>query len=165
MNAPSAPQPARLDWTTYRSFLKIHRVLGLLGMVAFLNLLLFLCLNIFLGGDSLGILPSKDGFIVNNHGHHTAVSQSVWVFSLFHSAATLLLTPIIFLTVASRLYEFQIKKEPLRTKCLLGAFVVLFLLTLESSILRSACQSWDDWSHLKSPSAGGGESLPPENSN
>lgn len=142
------PQTAKSPRPSYRLFLKAHPILGIIGIVVFLNWFVSAFLNAILGGDALGTFPSKDGFMLNSHGHHTSVSEPLWLFSLYYAGATVTLTPIILLIVASRLFARGIQEEHIRTKCLLCTFIVLFLLTWETSIFRSIYQSWEDWSHL-----------------
>ena len=94
--------PTHPDIDSYSALLKKSPLLGVLGILAFLNGFLFFAACMWIGGDAVGVLPSKDGFIVTSHGHHRPVTEPVWTFSLFYSSATLLLTPAIMFLVATR---------------------------------------------------------------
>src|SRR6266850_6237737 len=79
--------------------LKDHPIIATLGILAFVNWFMFFGVSMYLHGDALRTLPSRDGFILTSHGNHTPVSESVWLFSLLYSGATLLLTPLMMITV------------------------------------------------------------------
>ena len=90
--------------STIEDLVKQSPVLGMLFVLSFLNWFLFFAVSMYLHGDALGTVPSRDGFVVTSHGHHTAVSQSAWVFSLFYSGATVKLTPAIWVASAARIF-------------------------------------------------------------
>ena len=124
---------------------------GVLLVLALLNWCLYAGISMYLHGDALGTLPSRDGFIVTSHGRHSAVSESAWLFSLFYSGATLLLTPAICLAAATLLFGRQLKGARWHIRVMLGGFILLWCLAWYSSIGRSFCRSVEDWHGLTRP--------------
>src|SRR5205809_1588579 len=57
-------------------------VLTTLALIAFVNWCVFFGVSMHFGGYALGIRPSTDGFVVKSHGHKTAVTEKVWLFSV-----------------------------------------------------------------------------------
>src|SRR5258705_165406 len=133
------------DW------LKEAPILGILFILSFVNWFLFAAINIYLGGDALGTLPSRDGFVVTSHGHHKAVSESAWIFSLFYSGATVLLTPLIWLSFAVRHFGRHLKRARWHTRLLIFGFIFVWCVGWYSSIGSSMRRSIDDWQKLKHP--------------
>jgi len=146
-----APAATPSDKAVSEDFFKKSPVLGTLLLLSVLNWFVFAGISIYLGGDAVGILPSRDGFVVKSHGHHTAVSESAWVFSLFYSAATLLLTPLIWLLFALRTLGHRWKKAKWSLKLFIGIFLTVWVVGWYSSIGRSFYHSWEDWLKLKHP--------------
>jgi hypothetical protein len=128
---------------------KASPIIGTLLIIAFVNWFVFFGISMYLGGDALGILPSKDGFVVTSHGRHTAVSESAWVFSLFYSSATLLLSPLIgFLFVALQTRRrLRTTRWPL--KLFAGLFCLVWTVGWYWSIGSSFFRSREDWQKLK----------------
>jgi len=127
-------------------------ILGSLLIITFLNWFLFVGISLHLGGDAVGVLPSADGFMVKSHGHHTAVSESAWVFSLYYSTATLLLSPLVVLIFAARQMGGRLLKTgkwPL--KLFIGAFLLVWVVGWYSSIGSAFLRSLEDWQKLKHP--------------
>ena len=127
-------------------------VLGTLALIAFINWFVFFAVSIYLGGDATGTLPSQDGFILTSHGRHTAVSESTWVFSLYYSSATLLLTPgIVSLFVAGVLWKNrkEIKWPKWPARLFLVIFFVAWSYGWYLSIGESFLHSRADWQKLK----------------
>src|SRR5437660_9499316 len=85
---PPMFQTSQQTAPSYGAFLKTRPILGTLGILTFLNWFVFFGVGMYLHGDALGTLPSRDGFVLSSHGHHTPVSESVWLFSLIYSRAT-----------------------------------------------------------------------------
>jgi hypothetical protein len=149
-------QPLESVASSDNSGFEMTPVLGILAVIAFINWFVFMGVSIYLGGDPIGILPSQDGFILKSHGHHTVVSEPTWVFSLYYSAATLLLSPaIVFLLIAK---QFWLHRRELRTqgklsKWYVNLFVCVFLVAwcigwfggIGSDFLKSRA----DWLRLK----------------
>jgi len=107
----------------------------------------------YLGGDAIGILPSQQGFVVKSHGHFATVSESAWVFSLFYSAATLLLTPLLWFVFAVKQGRRQFMKKPLLPKIGIGLFLAIWCTVWFCGVGGSFLRSFKDWQKLKQQSA------------
>jgi hypothetical protein len=97
-----------------------------------LNGILYLALTFFLGGSALGILPSRDGFVVANRiplpaGQGHPVSEAVWLFALFHGGATLLLTPLIVFVMTIRQKPKPLADTKMWKRCLISLAVLMGL--------------------------------------
>ena len=150
----ASPQPTSQPMTQSNSresesAFKKSPIIGTLALLSFINWFVFAGISIYLGGDAMGTIPSKDGFILASHGHHTTVSESVWVFSLFYSGSTLLLTPLIWLSFAARTMggKFKTARKPM--KIFLSVFLLVWCVGWFSSIGRSMYHSIQDWQQLK----------------
>ena len=130
-------------------FFKTSPILGTLALLAFVNWFVFFAVSMYLGGDALDTLPSRDGFAVTSHGHHKPVSESVWLFSLFYSSATLLLSPLILFLFAARHAGRKLLQKPWPFKLLLCGFILIWILGWYSSIGSSLSSSVKDWQMLK----------------
>jgi hypothetical protein len=127
-------------------------VLGALVLIAFVNWFVFFGIDMYLGGDAVGILPSKEGFVLKDHGRRTPVSKSVWVFSLYYDTATLLGSPAIIIPIVL----WQLREKRKTTKWPMQLFVGLFLVVwitgwfggIGSDFLRSCA----DWQKVKNGS-------------
>jgi hypothetical protein len=137
--------PAQTSIPSSSDFLKTSPVLGTLFLISFLNWFVFFGVSMYFGGDALGTLPSKDGFVVTSHGHHKVVSPSVWQFSLFYSGATLLGTPLIWLAFAARQFAGRAKQVKRWKALLICAFIVVWVVGWNSSIGSSIRRSIEDW--------------------
>ena len=146
-----APPSAPPDKTVPDDFLKKSPVLGTLLFLSVLNWFVSAGISIHLGGDAVGILPSRDGFVVKSHGHHTAVSESAWVFSLYYSTATLLLTPLIWLLFAARAFGRRWMEAKGLMKWFIIAFLLVWFVGWYSGIGGSFLHSLKDWQKLKHP--------------
>lgn len=146
---PPRPPPAPAAASSNEFKFKDSPVLGSLMIIVFLNWFVFAGISIYLGGDTHGILPSRDGFMLTNHGNRTAVSEPVWVFSLFYSTATLLLSPLVVLLFVAKLTW----RRPVNMKWTIKLFITVFLLVWfvgwYSRIGKSFLRSLDDWQKLK----------------
>lgn len=138
-------QPTQPTDRSSREFFRTSPVLGTLLLISFLNWFVFFGISMYFGGDALGTLPSRDGFVVTSHGHHKAVSESVWQFSLFYSGATLLVTPLIWLTFAARQFAGQVKRVRWWKVLLICGFIVVWVIGWYSSIGSSMRRSIEDW--------------------
>lgn len=143
------PQPAQSTTDPSNDFLKASPILGTLALLAFVNWFVFFGVTMYLGGEALDTLPSKDGFVVTSHGHHKAVSESVWLFSLFYSSATLLISPLIMFLFAARHAGGKLKDIPWPLKLLICGFLLFWCVGWYSSIGSSLCRSVKDWQMLK----------------
>jgi hypothetical protein len=124
-------------------------VLGALAAIAFINWFVFFGVSMYLGGDAVGILPSKEGFVLKEHGRRIAVSEPVWVFSLYYSTASLLGTPAIIIPIGLLQLNKQKKNARPLAKILVGVFVSLWVVMWFSSIGSSFYRSYSDWQKLK----------------
>jgi hypothetical protein len=134
-----------------RDILKSSPVLGALVLISFLNWFVFFGTSLYFGGDALGTLPSRDGFVVTSHGHQTVVSETVWRFSLFYSGATLLATPLIWLTFGVREFGSQLKQARRWKALLICGFLLVWIVGWYSSIGSSLSRSIHDWQKYKRP--------------
>jgi hypothetical protein len=139
------------SYSSIDDFLKASPKFGLLGLLAFLNWFLCAGINMYFGGDALDTLPSRDGFALISHGHYTAVSESVWLFSLIYSGASLLLTPIIVLSVVGWMSRDKLKKAKSPLKWIISGFIFAWLVLWESHMGGSIYRSINNWSHCKRP--------------
>ena len=141
--------PTHPDIDSYSALLKKSPLLGVLGILAFLNGFLFFAACMWIGGDAVGVLPSKDGFIVTSHGHHRPVTEPVWTFSLFYSSATLLLTPAIMFLVATRFVGSEWRSfNPLKKWAVCG-FCLFWAVGWYWGVGGAFCRSLYDWRHLR----------------
>lgn len=146
----SATQPLpQANATDSKSVLKKSPVLGTLTLLSFINWFVFAGVSLYLGGDAVGTIPPRDGFILTSHGRHTAVSESLWVFSLFYGASTLLLTPAIWLLFAVRTLGGKFKAARRPMKIFIFIFLLVWCVGWFSGIGRSMCRSIHDWQELK----------------
>lgn len=130
---------------------KASPLLDVLAFALFLNWFVFFGISMYIGGDSLGTLPSRDGFIVTSHGHHKAVAESVWLFSLCYSGTTLLLTPLVWLSLAARQSGGQLRQARWKTRLLVCGFILVWVVGWYSSTINSIRRSVEDWQTLKRP--------------
>ena len=144
-------QPTQSTGRSSGDFLRTSPVLGTLLLISFLNWFVFFGISMYFGGDALGTLPSRDGFVVTSHGHHKAVSESVWRFSLFYSGTTLLVTPLIWLIFAARQFAGQVKQASRWKVLLVGGFILVWVVGWYSSIGSSMRRSIVDWKQYQRP--------------
>lgn len=128
------------------TFNNLAPALKALAAVAFVNWFVFFTVSISIGGAALGTTPSQHGFVVTSHGHETAVTERVWLFSLYYPLATLALTPIVFFLVG--LTQLHRLKRPFRV------FIALFVLVWASgwyyALIRDSSHSIRDYLNMKS---------------
>jgi hypothetical protein len=118
-----------------------------LFLLSFVGWVLFIIVSAYLSGDAIGTSPSKDGFVVTNHGRKTTVSESVWLFSLFFSSGMLLLLPSMQLPMFVRLFlRNQAKRW---TRWLIGAFLLVWFAVWYLALGRSTYDSIMDWNRWK----------------
>lgn len=141
----SAPKKIR----TIEDFVKQSPVLGTFFVLSFLNWFIFFAISMYLHGDALGTIPSRDGFVVTSHGHHTPVSQSVWAFSLFYSAATIMVTPAVWIASGVRMFGGQWSQGKWFARFAIPVFIAIWCLAWYSSIGGSFRRSVEDWRTLK----------------
>src|SRR5438445_4031891 len=104
------PLPTSNSISSVQDLVKQSPILGSLFVLSFLNWFLFFAVTMYLHGDALGTFPSRDGFAVESHGHYTPVSESAWLFSLFYSGTTILLTPAIWMVSAARFFGSHLRQ-------------------------------------------------------
>src|SRR5580704_1984935 len=139
----------RFSSPTNKEMWRKHPIACACLMVAFFNWFLFTGICAYLGGDATNTRPSVNGFILKSHGHHTPVSESVWLFSLIDSGLTLLLTPLVFLIAFIRVAPSELwRGKPWFFWIGAGFLVVLWLIAWETSIGGSLLESIRDWSKL-----------------
>ncbi|MEY2563767.1 MAG: hypothetical protein QOH88_1960 [Verrucomicrobiota bacterium] len=132
-----------------QEFVRQWPILGTLFVASFLNWFLFFAISMYLHGDALGTYPSRDGFVVKSHGHFTSVSESVWVFSLFYSGATVMVTPAIWISSAALMFGGQLRHAKSVARIGIPVFIVVWCLGWYSSIGSSFRRSVEDWQRLK----------------
>jgi hypothetical protein len=130
---------------------RVPRLLTLLFFVAFFNWFVNAFVHAYLGGDAMRTLPSRDGFVLSSHGRHTPVSESVWLFSLIYTGATLMLSPAIGISFFG--WTFHVSGELWKInkwgKWMIAGFILVWTLGWYSSVGSSFYQSINDWSELK----------------
>jgi hypothetical protein len=144
MLQPAPPIVSRNEFN-----LKDSPIVGGLVIIVAVNWFLFFGISMYLGGDAVGTFPSKDGFIVISHGRHTVVSEQAWVFSLFYSAATLLLSPLVVLLFGALQTRRQTGNMKWPVKLFVGVFLLVWFVGWYSSIGGSVLRSRKDWQKLK----------------
>lgn len=150
---PIAPPP-QMPADDSDTFRKAPILTGLF-LLSFLNWFVFFAVSMWLHGDALGTLPSRDGFIVTSHGRHAAVSEGAWLFSLYYSAATLLVTPAVWLIFGVRSFWMQRPGQKVKwsMKIFLALFLIVWFVGWYSSIGSSFLRSHADWQKMKRPAA------------
>lgn len=149
--AQATPPAPRVETATDLDdpFFDKSPILVTLAVIAFINWFVFIGISICLGGNAIGSLPSQDGFILTSHGHHTTVSESTWVFSLYYSTATLLGFPTIFLLLGGKQFLRRPRKGKWYLKLFAAAFLVLWCAGWFGSIGHDFLKSRADWIHFK----------------
>jgi hypothetical protein len=159
---PVLPPPARqpeqhVEDSSAKSNLGLEEmpIHGALLILSWFNWFVYMAFNLYWGGDAAGTLPSRDGFILTSHGHHTTVSETVWVISLFYGAATLLGTPAIWISFGVR-YLWEHRKEDIwrkrgawYKKAGIGLFITLWCIGWFGVGGHTFLQSYTDWKSLK----------------
>ncbi|HZN67908.1 MAG TPA: hypothetical protein VFB66_21665 [Tepidisphaeraceae bacterium] len=141
-NAPSSP-PAKQT---------IGCVPATFVVVFFLNWLVFFATSVWIGGTALGTTPSKDGFVVEEKGRKTPVSEGVWLFSLAYPAATLTLSPAVMIGVGmwtiwkGRSFAHLSR----RARFFIVAFLLFWAAGWYMAVSRDALHSYNDWRRLRS---------------
>jgi hypothetical protein len=128
----------------------VNPMFALLLVATIINWFVFFGISMYLGGDAVGILPSQDGFVVKSHGHHTAVSEAAWAFSLVYSTATLLGTPAIWISFG--VWEACSGKKKLFTSpkvWVIGLFLLVWATGWYWGIGSSFYNSYNDWQKFK----------------
>lgn len=122
-------------------------IFGILAFIAFFNWFVFFGVMMYLGGDAVGVLPSHDGFIVKSHGNRTAVSEGVWVFSLYYSTFSLLAFPAVMIPFG--IYEVIKRGAQLKWKWLIVLFLLVWTVGWFGSIGSAFHNSYIDWQKVK----------------
>ena len=143
----SQPTPKSLE-----DFVRQSPILGTLFVASFLNWFLFFAISMYLQGNALGTYPSRDGFVVKSHGHFTPVSESVWVFSVFYSGATIMVTPAIWIAAGARMFSGKLRHQKLILRLGAPVFIIIWCLGWYSSIGSSFRHSVEDWQKFTRPS-------------
>lgn len=125
--------------------------LGALFILSVVNWFLWAAFSDHLGGDALGTLPSEVGFVVTSHGGYRAVSEHDWVFSLFYSGATLLLTPPIWIAVVARTFAGAVRRARSYVRLPLLGFAIVWCLGWYWFIGGAMVHSLSDWKKLEPP--------------
>jgi len=145
------PLPTSNSISSVQDLVKQSPILGSLFVLSFLNWFLFFAVTMYLHGDALGTFPSRDGFAVESHGRYTPVSESAWLFSLFYSGTTILLTPAIWIVSAARFFGSQLRQAKWPTRLAICGFILVWCVGWYSSIGHSFRRSVEDWQGLKRP--------------
>lgn len=155
LGTPKPLEEAKADPGFGLKDMPIH---GTLAILSWFNWFVYMAFSLYWGGDAIGILPSQDGFILKSHGHHTTVSETVWVISLFYGAATLLGTPAIWISFFVRGFLKHRKEDAWRRsgawykKAGIGLFITVWCLGWFGGVGGNVIKSYKDWKNLK-PSA------------
>jgi hypothetical protein len=104
----------------------------------------FAGVSLTIGGDSIGTLPSKQGFVVTSHGNETVVSERTWLFCLFYPAATLSLSPLLIVPFFATEVSFSNR----RARYFAIGLACLWYLLWFWSILSAAIDSWIDYVNM-----------------
>lgn len=136
-------------------------ILGTLFVMSFLNWWLSLAVHMYLHGDAIDTCPSRDGFVVNSHGDVTPVTESVWVFSLFYTGATLMVTPAIGIAVAARTFKGELRDARPIVRLGIPIVIGVWCLGWYSSIGSSLYRSVEDWQKLRRPNQGAAANVRP----
>mgnify|MGYP000856865324 CR=1 FL=1 len=116
-----------------------------IAFVAFINWFVFFGISVYLGGDSIGVTPSIDGFVVKTHGVKTAVGKEVWLFSLFYPYFTLMFTPAAMLLLAR--YKLLANRATV-VKWTTTGFICLWCVLWYGSITQAFIGSLTDYLNL-----------------
>jgi hypothetical protein len=108
----------------------------------------FVAISIAIGGDSIGVLPTEQGFVVESHGRETAVSEATWLFSLYYPLATLTLTPLFFLLLMLTRAWKPAHGESRRVRIAVVVFLLLWAAGWYTALFRDAGQSIVDYANM-----------------
>jgi len=122
-------------------------IITTLAIVAFINWLVYFGISDHFGGKALGVRPSVDGFVLKQHGHTTAVTEKVWLFSLIYTSATLLVTPGVLIAMAA--YQGALRNVSRVKRWLLLSFICVLGLGWYGGITKSFLVSLQDYRGLK----------------
>jgi hypothetical protein len=149
----SRPKPQPVEASAGKSSMALMDmpIHGALLVASWFNWFLFFAFSMYWGGDAIGVLPSRDGFILKSHGHHTIVSETVWVISLFYGAATLLGTPSIWISFFARGFLKYRPKSKWYAKLGIGLFITIWCLGWFGGVGGDFVKSYMDWKNLKNP--------------
>jgi hypothetical protein len=111
-----------------------------------LNWFVFFYVSASIGGDAIGTTPSTQGFVVTEHGLRTHVTAPIWLFSLFYSLATLLLSPLLFVLLIASFAPRRTRRSPYALMILL--FMPWYGLW-SYALLRDGSHSLLDYLHLQ----------------
>jgi hypothetical protein len=147
--AVAPPQPAQ---SPNGISLNGKPILAILFFTVFINWFVFFGLSMHWGGDAIGISPSKEGFVLKDHGRRTPVSESVWVFSLYYDTATLLGSPAIIIPIA--LWQLREKRKTAKwpMQLFVGLFLVVWITGWFGGIGSDFLRSYADWQKVKNGS-------------
>jgi len=113
--------------------------------VAFVNWFVFFGVSVYLGGDAIGVYPSRDGFVVQEKGQATEVSEAVWLFSLCYTTLTLLLTPGAIMFIVLRYRAYPHARMPEWMKWFASILLTVWTAGWFFSITRAFFGSLGDW--------------------
>ena len=141
---PSPPKPI----TTMNELATRYPVLGALIAVSLVNWLVYSGVIAHMGGDALGTLPSRSGFVVGSKEAFRPVSESAWVFSLIYSAATLLLTPPIWIAAGLLAFRGHLSGARLWARRVAGGLLLVCCVGWYWNVGSAALRSVQDWQKL-----------------
>jgi hypothetical protein len=121
----------------------------LLALLSVLNWFALFGVSMYFHGDAIGTLPSKDGFTVTSHGHHTPVTESEWLFSLFYGGFTLLATPAFWIIYGFVAFMRENDRAITAKRLLVVGFVILWSCLWFPGIGGRMYRSYKDWQNLK----------------
>jgi hypothetical protein len=109
-----------------------------------LNWALYASFSLAIGGDAFNTTPSTQGYVVVDHGRCTTVTKAIWHLSLFYTAATLLMMPLVLAFLVSSLIRGMLQKRSLyrRAIYLLCVLVLPWEYLVFRSVVQSALDAW-----------------------
>lgn len=141
--------PKPNDWPDATDLFRDAPVRTILTVIAGVNWFVFFNLTIYLGGDAIGTTPSQQGFIVTTHGRETAVTEGVWLFSLYYPLATLTLSPfVVFLLALSQLFRLKSLRGYFFWIFVFWIFVLTFATGWYYTVIRDASHSILDYLNM-----------------
>ena len=138
----NSPADEPLDLRQLYREAPVLTVLAAAGLTSFAG---FLLLNRILGGDAAGTLPSQQGFVVDDRGTLTPVSEGTWLFSLCCSVASNVLghLPLLVLLAVTQRHRLRTLKH-----YFMAAFLVMWQVGWTWIWLRDGIPSLLDWLRL-----------------
>ena len=121
--------------------------LFILVLVAYVNWFALAAISGHYRGDSIGVRPSIDGFVVTSHGLRTGVTESHWVFLLIYPYCTFMLTPAIVVAFLSR--QNVLQRAPVVLRRFVLGFLCIWAIGWYGFITQAFIRSVGDYTRFK----------------